>query len=74
MCGRKKTLNKTSNYAIYTNKDESTSNQVGKVRSNFMGTEFLFYDNGVNPKNSKTLNEQRKVLGGVIYVTLLWQE
>jgi len=70
LCGRKKSLNKTSNYAVYMNKSESDDSFVGKVRSNFLGTEFLFFDNGVNPKQSKVFGDERKVLGGVIYVHL----
>jgi tubby-related protein 1 len=57
MCSKKKSLNKTSNYAIYSNKDEKKENFVGKVRSNFLGTEFLFYDTGVNPKDSKVFGD-----------------
>jgi len=52
------------------NKSESDDSFVGKVRSNFLGTEFLFFDNGVNPKQSKVFGDERKVLGGVIYVHL----
>jgi len=57
MCSKKKSLNKTSNYALYSNKDEKKENFVGKVRSNFLGTEFLFYDTGVNPKDSKVFGD-----------------
>ena len=40
---------------------------LGKVRSNFLGTEFHVYDTGENPKEAKTLEKIRKELGVVIY-------
>ena len=35
------------------NLDKKDASFIGKVRSNFLGTEFNLYDNGANPKNSK---------------------
>jgi hypothetical protein len=36
---KKKALNKTSNYGIYTNKEkDDEKDQIAKVRSNFLGT------------------------------------
>ena len=32
--------------------DKKNENYLGKVRSNFLGTEFIFYDNGDNPKKA----------------------
>merc|ERR1712100_507281 len=45
---------------------------LGKLRSNFLGTEFTVYDNGMNPKHArnvfKTRDRQvRKELGAVVY-------
>jgi tubby-related protein 1 len=34
-------------------------NALGKVRSNFMGTEFIFYDNGLNPGKVKSVDQIR---------------
>jgi hypothetical protein len=52
MCSKKRANNKTSNYLISKaegdlNKD--SVNCLGKLRSNFVVTEFQVYDNGVNP-------------------------
>ena len=32
---------------------EKSDNFLGKVRSNFMGTEFILYDSGLNPEKTK---------------------
>ncbi len=40
---------------------------LGKVRSNFLGTEFRIYDTGENPGKAKTFNKIRKELGGILY-------
>jgi tubby-related protein 1 len=42
-------------------------NSLGKVRSNFMGTEFLFYDNGLNPSKTKSQDQIRQELGAAFY-------
>ena len=34
--------------------DKKSAGYLGKVRSNFLGTEFSIYDNGLNPKKAKT--------------------
>mmetsp|Transcript_27239 Transcript_27239/g.53561 ORF Transcript_27239/g.53561 Transcript_27239/m.53561 type:complete len:507 (-) Transcript_27239:166-1686(-) len=57
-CASKRTKNKTSNYTITCQKqsgNNTTKNSpsyLGKLRSNFMGTEFTLYDKGVNPKSA----------------------
>lgn len=67
MAARKRTKNKTSNYMISLDKNNpdgssssssskdssssSSSSYLGKVRSNFVGTQFVTYDQGVNPKD-----------------------
>ena len=56
MSAKKRTGNKTSNYLISTKRDQFDKTQesfIGKLRSNFMGTEFNLYDHGENPKRCK---------------------
>ena len=55
LVAKKKPGNKTSNYHISMDKKLTKGTRgsdafVGKLRSNFMGTEFYLYDNGTNPK------------------------
>lgn len=38
---------------------KSTQAYLGKLRSNFLGTEFYLFDNGKNPKKAKTQNDIR---------------
>ena len=42
---------------------------LGKLRSNFLGTEFYLYDDGENPKNAKTFDGIRLEHGIVEYET-----
>lgn len=52
MAARKRARNKTSNYMICTSRldmDRMSDHFVGKLRANFVGTEFVAYDDGVNP-------------------------
>ena len=42
---------------------------LGKVRSNFLGTEFSIFDNGKNPEKAKTPEEVRCQHGVVQYET-----
>lgn len=71
MSARKRSFNKTSNYLIAADKSNLNKNSksfLGKVRSNFLGTEFVIYDIGNNPKKSKGgLDHVRKELGVVMY-------
>lgn len=56
MSGRKRSFQKTSNYLIAADKQNMNKKSgffMGKVRSNFLGTEFVLYDTGNNPKKSK---------------------
>jgi len=52
-----------SNYKISLDKDLSrhSSSYFGKLKSNFMGTEFMMYDQGINP--NKLTAEQKKTNG-----------
>ena len=57
LTGKKRGANKTSNYMISMDQekiDKKSAGYLGKVRSNFLGTEFSIYDNGLNPKKAKT--------------------
>lgn len=53
MTGKKRSGNATSNYIVSADKTDlevDSPNYLGKVRSNFTGTNFFVFDNGVNPK------------------------
>lgn len=55
LAAKKRSKQRTSNYLISSNKDDLSRtgpNFVGKLRSNFVGTEFTVYNNGVNPKDA----------------------
>jgi len=56
LVAKKRTVNRTSNYSVACNQSGLTSRKstsfLGKVRSNFVGTEFTAYDAGVNPKDT----------------------
>lgn len=71
MCSKKRANNKTSNYLITKaegdfNKD--SVNCLGKLRSNFVGTEFQVFDNGVNPNgDSYGQGSTRRELAVVTY-------
>jgi len=55
MVGKKRANNKTSNYLISFNKDSINKKEpfyLGKLRSNFLGTEFNIWDHGKNPKET----------------------
>lgn len=56
MSSRKRPNNKTSNYLISMSEYDLNrvgDNYLGKLRSNFVGTEFQIFDDGVNPKDSE---------------------
>ncbi|EGR30002.1 hypothetical protein IMG5_144760 [Ichthyophthirius multifiliis] len=70
MTGKKRSSNKTSNYLISMSKDNLSKKSpdfLGKVRSNFLGTEFHLFDIGENPKKCKFPDKIRKELGLIIY-------
>ena len=65
-------MNQTSNYmiTIEQKKFEKDSNgYLGKVRSNFLGTEFCLFDSKENPKKTAPNEEPRQQLGVVQYET-----
>ena len=82
MFATKRPKNKTSNYIITMdpNNIEKTSNKyLGKLRSNFSGTEFTLFDNGIsyekinennNNNNSNLKNSKlRCEIGSILYET-----
>lgn len=75
LTGKKRSINKTSNYLMSMSKTELSKKSnyfLGKVRSNFLGTEFHIYDTGENPKKCKNTKEARKELAGIIYKSNLF--
>jgi tubby-related protein 1 len=59
MTAKKRAINNTSNYLVSMNRSDlnkKSPNFLGKVRSNFMGTEFVLYDSGDNPKKVKSID------------------
>lgn len=49
MSAKKRSWNKTSNYLLtlnYDNFKKDSKDVLGKVRSNFLGTEFKIFNNG----------------------------
>ena len=76
LAARKRKKNKSSNYLISLDKDDlarQSGNFFGKLRSNFIGTEFVLYDNGTNPEKlddaqkDSSLIQARQELGTVLY-------
>ena len=68
--GKKRGGNKTSNYMITIDQDNikrKGKGFLGKVRANFMGTEFTVYDHGTNPKKAIAGEPTRKEMGAVLY-------
>lgn len=73
LAARKRPKNKTSNYII--SRDPQTIDRndhqsyVGKLRSNFVGTEFTMFDNGINPKNANQNDDNiiRKELCSILF-------
>ncbi len=77
MCSKKRSKNKTSNYKICMTENDLSrdgDNYLGKLRSNFMGTEFQIFDNGHGPKDDPEDGEQelRNELGAVTYAANVW--
>ncbi len=77
MSSKKRPQNKTSNYKICMTENDLTregDNYLGKLRSNFMGTEFQIFDNGHNGKDEPEFPNQeiRRELGAVTYAANVW--
>ena len=72
LTGKKRGMNSTSNYMITADQskvEKTQANYLGKVRSNFLGTEFSIFDSKENPKKASTKDEYRNTLGVVQYET-----
>lgn len=72
MAGKRTMGSKSSNYHIAMDRihfEATSSSYLGKVRSNFVGTEFTIYDNGVNPQKESISGTRgaRRELGAVMY-------
>lgn len=68
--------NKTSNYLISMSRNDHDKNSygiLGKLRSNFLGTEYMIYDHGKNPGfddsyyDEKNEGDTRCELGAILY-------
>lgn len=71
MSARRMPGNKSSNYSITLSKvdfERKSTIYLGKLRSNFIGTQFTLFDNGVNPKEQKGADVIRKELCHIEYV------
>ncbi|CAM9186240.1 unnamed protein product [Heterosigma akashiwo] len=76
LAGKKRAGNKTSNYLISMQEGDlsrESRNFLGKLRANFVGTEFQVYDDGVNPKDldavGASADQARRELGVVLYAS-----
>lgn len=72
LTGKKRSGNTTSNYMITIEQEKmkkDTKGYLGKLRSNFLGTEFYIYDTGKNPTKAKTVEQSREQHGVVQYET-----
>jgi len=74
MCAKRQTGNKTSNFHISMdriNLEQSSRSYVGKVRSNFLGNEYVIYDEGIAPQKAGSTErgerEIRNEIGAIIY-------
>jgi tubby and related proteins len=71
LAARKRKRSKTSNYLIAIDPIDLTrdgENFVGKLRANYLGTQFTIYDDGSNPNRGNN-NEIRRELISIIYDT-----
>ena len=76
MTSKKRAGSKTSNYLISMNRcdhDKTSDGILGKLRSNFLGTEYMIYDHGNNPAfddsyyDEKNDGDIRCELGAILY-------
>jgi tubby-related protein 1 len=76
LASKKRPKNKTSNYLISmseTDLERESDNYLGKLRSNFIGTEFQIYDDGENPEEAKNMKDVRvrRELAAITYTANL---
>jgi tubby-related protein 1 len=76
LAARRRKHQKQSNYKVSLDKDDlsrDSSNYFGKLKSNFMGTEFQMYDQGINPdklaepQRDGSLAQVRQELATILY-------
>mmetsp|Transcript_53397 Transcript_53397/g.97627 ORF Transcript_53397/g.97627 Transcript_53397/m.97627 type:complete len:539 (-) Transcript_53397:82-1698(-) len=82
MTAKKQKHNKTSNYAISMSKNDAVKDSdsfLGKLRSNFLGLEFISYGTGLNPKKIDPTMSQvhaiqlaRQEMVAIQYSSSLW--
>lgn len=68
LSAKKRAANKTSNYLISTDPDNMNKNSqsyLGKLRSNFLGTEFYIYNEGSKAKKGVSEDQIREQHGCV---------
>ena len=71
LAARRRKKQKQSNYKVSLDREDlsrHSSNYFGKLKSNFMGTEFNLYDHGINPE--KLSKEQRDGSGSQVRAEL----
>lgn len=72
LSARKRSKKKTSNYVISLDPkkpERQGEGFFGKVRANFMGSEFVAYDDGVAPRKAGPGQEWRRELAAALYKT-----
>jgi tubby-related protein 1 len=73
LAAKKRSKNKTSNYVISMDcktLEKDNACYMGKVRSNFVGTEFTMFDHGLNPRDAAddaAVVTVRQELGCILY-------
>eukprot|EP00033_Pygsuia_biforma_P001870 GCRY01002090.1.p1 GENE.GCRY01002090.1~~GCRY01002090.1.p1 ORF type:complete len:390 (+),score=85.32 GCRY01002090.1:142-1311(+) len=70
LAARRRKKSKSSNYLISLDKTDMARHSaafLGKLRANFVGTEFIVYDKGENPKKCKNGLGVRRELAAVLY-------
>lgn len=50
-----KIMSSTTKYKVYSNKSNSQNSYIGRIQSNFVGTEWFIFDDGINPDRSREL-------------------
>ena len=68
LTGKKRGMNSTSNYMITIDQQKfqkDANGYLGKVRSNFLGTEFYIFDSKENPKKAVDPRDKRLCYGTV---------
>eukprot|EP01012_Entosiphon_sulcatum_P007923 TRINITY_DN14150_c0_g1_i1.p1 TRINITY_DN14150_c0_g1~~TRINITY_DN14150_c0_g1_i1.p1 ORF type:complete len:365 (+),score=34.48 TRINITY_DN14150_c0_g1_i1:559-1653(+) len=69
LSARKEKKKTTSHYAMYSEQDMKDASFAGKVKSNFVGTEFSIVDAGIKPGKKRVTGPLRQHLGCIIYET-----